>query len=470
MPLKIFDRIAGRLGFRLAMWYSGLIIACMIVLFFIAYYFLSETLKDRDADEIQSELSELESEFDKGGLEGVKSFIDLHLSSRLKNLLFIRLADTQNHTIYLCSPFEQGEYDIGSLSTMNPAHRQWTRLKSINSSNDLILQTSLKEKDMILQLGMSNQPRKEILHHFRELFLIGVIPLVVIGMIFGVFLSTHTLKPLRHIIGTVGSIDIGKMDSRVPRTENGDELDELARLFNDMLDRIDRLIRGMKDSLDNVAHDLRTPLTRLRNISERALVDLLEKDPCREAHESVLEESDRILNMLDTLMDISEAETGVMALSKKDVSLKNLILPIFEMYQMVAETRQISISLHIPEDLSVYADPDKMGQIIANLLDNAVKFTGENGRVVIEAEKEETRVKISIRDNGPGIPQHDMDRIWDRLYRGDQSRSQKGLGLGLSLVKAIVSAHKGTIDVESRLGGGSVFTLWIPGRISPHPE
>ena len=142
----------------------------------------------------------------------------------------------------------------------------------------------------------------------------GVIPLMFIAMIFGVFLSTRTLKPLRHIIVTVERIDIGKMDSRVPRTENGDELDELARLFNDMLERIARLIKGMKDSLDNVAHDLRTPLTRMRNISEKALLGLPDHDPSREAHESVLEESDRILNMLDALMDISEAETGVLAL------------------------------------------------------------------------------------------------------------------------------------------------------------
>ena len=467
MPLKSLERISGKLGFRLTVWYSSLIIACMIVLFFITYFFLSETLKKRDMEEIQSELSELESEFDKGGVEGVRSFVAIHLSSRLKNLLFIRVADLENRTVFLNSPFEQGKFDIASLDRMKPAHGQWTKLKSRDKRLELTLQTSFNGKDTILQLGMTNRPRKKILQHFRELFLIGVLPLIVLGMIFGVFLSTHTLKPIRHIIDTVKRIDIGKMDSRVPRTKNGDELDELARLFNDMLERIDRLIRGMKDSLDNVAHDLRTPLTRLRNISEQALFCLPEKDPNREAHESSLEESDRILNMLDSLMDISEAETGVMALSRKEATLIDLILPIYEMYQMVAETKQIRISLRIPEHLSVYGDPDRIGQTIANLLDNAVKFTGKNGRVSIEAEKDRDRVKISIRDNGPGIPAHDMDRIWDRLYRGDQSRSQKGLGLGLSLVKAIVSAHQGTIDVESQQGGGSVFTLWLP-EPDPH--
>jgi signal transduction histidine kinase len=171
--------------------------------------------------------------------------------------------------------------------------------------------------------------------------------------------------------------------------------------------------------------------------------------------------------MLDALMDISEAETGVMALSKKEISLKKLILPIYEMYQMVAETRRIGIVLHVPEDIRIYADPDRIGQVLANLLDNAVKFTEEGGRVTIEAEHKDQGVRISVGDTGPGIPDHDMERIWERLYRGDQSRSQKGLGLGLSLVKAIVTAHGGTIEVHSRPGEGSVFIVSLPDEKTP---
>jgi len=463
MPLKIFDRISGKLGFRLTAWYTGIIITCMMILFIIAHVFLSETLKKRDLEEIRSELNELEYEYDKGGIEGVKTFVNMHLSTRLKNLLFIRIADTNNRTLLIHYPFDKNDYDIESLAKIPPFDGQWIiKPNTRKGTRRLSLLTSRKKENIILQLGMTNHDRRKTLHHFENLFMAGVIPLMFIAMIFGDFMASRALNPLRHIILAVESMDIGKMDSRVPRTENGDELDELARLFNDMLERIARLIRGMKESLDNVAHDLRTPLTRMRNISEQALLGLPENNPSREAHESVLEESDRILNMLNTLMDISEAETGVMSLLKKEVSLKKLIVPIYEMYQMVAETRQVHVAMHVPDDILVYADPDRIGQALANLLDNAVKFTEQGGRVVIEAEKETHGVRISVRDTGPGIPGNDIERIWDRLYRGDQSRSQKGLGLGLSLVNAIVTAHGGTIEVVSRPGEGSDFIVRLP--------
>ena len=135
------------------------------------------------------------------------------------------------------------------------------------------------------------------------------------------------------------------------------------------------------------------------------------------------------------------------------------------MYQMVAETRQIGIELYVSDDIRIYADPDRIGQALANLLDNAVKFTEEGGRVTLEAEQTDHGVRIIVRDTGPGILEHDMERIWERLYRGDQSRSQKGLGLGLSLVKAIVTAHGGTIEVDSRPGEGSVFIVRLPASV-----
>jgi signal transduction histidine kinase len=463
MSLKNLERLGGRLGFRLTVRYSFLITVCMIVLFLISNIFLSETLRKKDMEEIQSELGELVLEFEKGGIGGITSFVDLHLSARLKNILFIRVADSMNRTVFVHSPMDPESYDTASLSSGMPGQGEWIRLKNRKRKTELIILTSFENNgNTILQLGMTNQKQRDTLRQFRGLFITGVIPLMVIGMIFGVFMSTHTLKPLRHIIGTVESIDIGKLDSRVPRTGNGDELDELARLFNDMLERIHRLIIGMRDSLDNVAHDLRTPLTRMRNISEQALFGLPESDPGREAHESVLEESERILNMLDTLMDISEAETGVMNLTKKDLNLRALLLPVYELYQMVGETKQIVIGFNIPEDIWINADPDRIGQVVANLLDNAVKFTEDRGRVEIEAGKENGFTVIRIRDNGPGIPGQDTERIFERLYRGDQSRSQKGLGLGLSLVKAIVAAHGGTISVASTHGKGSVFSLCLP--------
>lgn len=464
MFLTSLDKITQKIGFRLAAWYSALIISSMAVLFLIAYFFLSSTLENRDIQEVQSEISELETELFGGGIEGIRSFVESHLSNRLKRQLFIRIADHDNCTLYQFSPFSEDRFDIASLEKKTLIDGQWLRLNNPKDNAELAIQTSLIEPDLALQIGMSSHLRETVLNHFRQLFLMGVIPLILTGIIFGAFLSVHILKPLRHIIDTVKSIDIGKMDTRVTRTETGDELDDLARLFNEMLDKISHLITGMKDSLDNVAHDLRTPLTRMRNASEAALLSLPENSPGHEAHESVLEESERILKMLDTLMDISEAETGVMTLNKAEKPLKALIFPIHDLYQVVAETRQITLTLDIPEDLTIIADPPRISQAIANLLDNAVKFCPDKGTVHTEAFNQNDRLIIRIHDSGMGIPEQEIERIWDRLYRGDQSRSQKGLGLGLSLVKAIVHAHEGQISVSSQPGHGSVFTISLPNK------
>lgn len=465
--MKMSNKVTGKIGFRLAVWYSGLILSGMVILFFITHFFLSSTLKTRDRQEIQSEVSELTTTFNSSGIKGIQLFIHSHLSNRLKDILYIRIADRNNKTLFQFYPSKHKIDPIQSLEHLDLAEDRWITLERNQNNLELNFQTKHLSSEYILQLGMSSQGRDAVLSHFQNLFLMRAIPLILIGIIGGIFLSFRTLKPLRNIIGTVEAIDIGKMDSRVPRTGTGDELDELARLFNDMLDKISNLLTGMREALDNVAHDLRTPLTRLRNISETELFELPEGNPARRAHESMLEETERILKILETLMDISEAETGVMALKKEQINLHDLVFPIYDLYLVVAETKDIQIKMDIPSDIAIFADPNKISQVIANLLDNAVKFTTPNGIVGINARMKDNQVIIDISDNGMGIPEQDILKIWNRLFRGDQSRSKRGLGLGLSLVKAIVSAHKGDIAVSSTPGKGTTFSIILHNK-NPH--
>jgi signal transduction histidine kinase len=270
------------------------------------------------------------------------------------------------------------------------------------------------------------------------------------------------MRPIEGLIAAVRTIiATGRTDQRVPVREHRDAIDELSSLFNTMLDRITTLISGMGHALDNVAHDLRTPMTRLRGIAERALAS---GDPQtqREALATCLEESERILGMLDTLMDISEAETGTLRLSRTDVDVADVVREVASVYEDVAEDKQIAISRDVEDGLVVAADRDRLRQVLANLLDNAIKYTPPGGRVDIRARGAGPDAVVEVADTGPGIAGHDLPRIWERLYRGDQSRAERGLGLGLSLVRAIVSAHGGTAEVESIPGQGSTFTLRLP--------
>jgi signal transduction histidine kinase len=463
MYLKRLLKIHKTIGFRLTVWYSSIFVLSSLLLFATLYFFLSSTISRQDHETILSELKVLSAEYQRAGMTSLENEETLNRKFRKKHPFFIRIAGARNNTLHLSFPYQWTEFDLNKLEKIVPDNTmKWIRLPSIYGDYVLEVATVRLPDGFWLQVGMSTEGRERVLARFRETFAFVVIPLFLIGLISGSFLSFRALRPIRQLIRTVQSIDMGEMEARVPPTETGDELDELVRLFNGMLEKIKTLINAMRGSLDNVAHDLRTPMTRLRNIAETALQSKGGGDLCREALADAVEESDRVLVMLNTLMDISEAETGVMNLDLKVVDISALIAGVFEIYSTVAEQENLSIHISVPEGLRMTADQNRISQVLGNLLDNAIKYTPSGGQIFLAASRSRGEIIISIKDTGVGISQENLPRIWERLYRGDQSRSQRGLGLGLSLVKAIVLAHKGRVEVFSEPGKGSVFNIHIP--------
>jgi signal transduction histidine kinase len=466
MYLKRLLRIRKTVGFRLTAWYSVIFILSSLLLFVMGYFFLSSALHRQDRKTILLELGGLSAKYKRGGMSSLEKELKIEKKIRRKNPLFIRIAGTDNNTLNVFLPYQWAEFDLNKLEKIIPNNnRKWIRLPAIDDQYVLEVASTRLPDGRWLQVGMSTENRETVLERFRETFAAIMIPLVLLGFIAGFFLSFRALRPIRQLIGTVQSLDVGKMEARVPSPRTGDELDELVRLFNGMMEKIKTLISAMQGSLDNVAHDFRTPMTRFRGVAEMALRADQDAEFCREALADCIEESDHILKMLNTLMDISEAETGVMNLERKIVDISALIDEVVDLYRYVAEEKGLPIHMSAPDGVSVTVDPNRMSQALANLLDNAIKYTPAGGQISVEAYKRQGEVVISIKDTGTGISHEELPMIWDRLYRADPNHSLKGLGLGLSQVKAIIQAHNGRVDVISKLGKGSIFSIYLPADL-----
>jgi signal transduction histidine kinase len=460
MSSSWIDRVNQALGLRLAAWYLGTFLASTTVIVGLTYGLLATSLETRDHDIIQSTLREYATRYQAGGLPALARAIEVEQRSGLREPLFVRLVGPFQDVLLYSLPETWGAFDLSELP--GGQNDIWGQVRARDRNAVLEVATLPLGGGTVLQVGKTSETRDQLLSNFRRVLLLGAAAAVAIGFIGGIFLTRSTLKPLRDLRDAVQRIlHTGQTDDRVPVYGSDDAVDELSGLFNAMLARITTLIHGMRNALDHVAHDLRTPMTRMRVTAESALAT---NDPVRhrEALSDCLEESDRVLSMLTTLMDISEAETGTMKLNCSRVDLRSLVSEVVAVYEDTAEDAGVSLAATVPHDLVVNADRDRLRQALANLVDNAIKYTPSGGRVDVEAAQDGTSVSLSVRDTGAGIAEHEVPRIWDRLYRGDQSRTTRGLGLGLSLVRASVEAQGGTVTVESQPNRGSTFTIKLP--------
>jgi len=273
-----------------------------------------------------------------------------------------------------------------------------------------------------------------------------------VGLLGGAAMSHHLLRRVELVNRTSERVMAGNLSDRVPLDGTGDEFDQLAVNLNRMLDQIERLMTAMREVTDDVAHDLKTPLARLRARLELALIGPSDAASQNEAIRSAIDEADRLLATFNALLGIAAAEAGAGRDAAVPLDLSEVARSAAELYEPVAEEKGFSMSQSIEPDVKICGDRHLLSQTLANLLDNALKYAG-GGDLQICVFQSEGRAILEVADRGPGIPEADRATVFDRFVRLEPSRSTPGNGLGLSLVRAVAQRHHGTVALADNRPG-----------------
>jgi signal transduction histidine kinase len=463
---RLFKPKQGRtLALRLTLWYASFFAFSSLCAVLIFYVTVSSMVQRRMDQGLSKELSELSSILKLKGDLALKEIMELEAESEGIDKMFLRLLDTDGQAL--------GASDLSSWKGLGV---DTTALKRIAGGEKHVFVTMSfpgnrykvrvihgeLDAGKILQMGVSLEEDEQFLETLRGLFGACLAVIIAFSAIIGWVMAKHALSGIEEVTETALEISNGAFHRRVKVRSQDDEIMRLTMAFNGMLDRIQELIAGMREMTDNIAHDLKTPITRIRGMAEAELNRGNSFGSGRNLAADTMEECDHLLQMINTMLMISEAEAGLAAFRREEVDLAALIRDLSDLFRPAAEESGIALLFEPPEKTLVPGDKAGFQRMMVNLLENAVKYTQRGGTVKASIQRGNRHVSVKVQDTGIGISESDLPHIFKRLYRCDSSRAEPGFGLGLSLALAVARAHGGDIGVTSRPGEGSTFEVTLP--------
>ena len=463
-----FGKLVRTTAFRLTLFY--LFLFALFAASLVGYFAWNtrRLITEQITTNINAEVSQITEAYNRRGVRGLVGSIESRALRPGSNLY---LVTTENGRAIAGNV---GSLAPGVMATEGWSEAAYRRMEDQDKSDHraLVRVTEL-EGGFRLLIGRDLDERRRMFIIVAKAAQWSVLVVVVLGIVGGIFVARRVLQRIDAMTGTTQRIMTGDLSGRLPVGRSGDELDRLAENLNAMLERIEALMKGLKEVSDNIAHDLKTPLTRLRNRAEEALAKSSCEADYRAALERTIEESDGLIRTFNALLMIARAESGQARGNMDDFDAADVASGIHELYEPLAEDDGMSLRLKT-SPAPLHGNRELISQALANLVENAIKYAKpapqpgtvvslDARQILIEARREGDTVLLSVTDRGPGIPEGDRKHAVERFVRLDSSRSQPGSGLGLSLASAVATLHGGELRL-SDAHPGLVAMLAIPAR------
>ncbi len=441
-------------AFQLTLVY--LLIFVLFAVSLLGYFALNtrRLITDQITYTVNSEIRGLREQYEQGGIRRLVIVVDVRSRRPGSNLYLVT------------TPTGEGlAGNVGSLEPGVLGHPGWleTSYRRIDAPEEAehraLVQVVQLPDGFHLLVGRDLEERERLYAIIANAGRWSSALVIVLGLAGGFFVSRRVLNRIDAMTETAHTIMAGDLAGRLPVAGTGDELDRLADNVNAMLERIEALMRGLKEVSDNIAHDLKTPLTRLRNRCEQALRGAKGDVDYRAALESTIAESDELIRTFDALLMIARAESGHSRDNMTEFDAAEVARDVGELYEPLADEKGLALTVDAPAAAPVRGNRELVSQALANLVDNAIKYAGPKpannvpAEIVVKAGTDGDRVMLRVADHGPGIPDADRDRVVERFVRLEQSRSQPGSGLGLSLASAVARLHGGELKLEDNHPG-----------------
>ncbi|MEI7791062.1 MAG: HAMP domain-containing sensor histidine kinase [Alphaproteobacteria bacterium] len=443
-------------AFRIVLVYVLLFAFSVTALLFFTYWNTRRTLDDQTDQIIEAEITGLREEYQHFGLPGLVETVrarTLHQGQAL-----YMLSDNKRHVLAGNLAFWPQVSEMGRVVEFDYERPVDGKLEARRARGRVLLVPG----DFMLLVSQDVHDRYLTERMFTTTLPWTVLLILLLGTAGGALIGRNMLRRLDAINRTSGEIIAGDLTRRVPLAGSGDEFDALAENLNRMLDRIERLMKGMREVTDSVAHDLRTPLNRLRNRLEESVARLNASGAQAGEIERAIAETDQLIATFNALLLIAETDAGTTRAAMSPLDLGEVAADVTELYEPLADEKKISLTLLPGPPAGVEANRSLVAQALANLVDNAIKYTPAGGQVRIATAVSDEGVDLSVSDTGPGIPLADRPRVTERFVRLEASRSSPGTGLGLSLVAAVAHYHGAELVLEDSAPTGLKAVLRFP--------